>query len=339
MKKIIFAPLALVVFITSCTSNSESTEPAPAPAKTSTQLFTSSNTTGKVSFLDLETANPTVKSFAINSLDADGVYYDNLKDEVIVASRSNNKVEAYGNFTAAVKDGLSTLALTSSSTSDFTNSREIAVAGDKIIVAQDQNASNNLTNKFIVYTKFDSGLISFTASYTLNFKAWSMQMVGNTLFAIADATGDLVIFNNFLSNPSGPITPSKRVTIQGLVRTHGITISEADNRMILTDVGSATSDSDGGIIVINNYNSVLSATANAGTVMTTDQVRIYGPNSTLGNPVDVAYDNITKKIYIAERLNMGGRVLTFALPTTNADASPENARVEPGVTSVYLFKK
>ena len=129
------------------------------------------------------------------------------------------------------------------------------------------------------------------------------------------------------------------MTIEGLVRTHGITFSAADNRMILTDVGSAASDSDGGIIVINDFSSKIAATTNLGTIAMTNQVRIYGPNSTLGNPVDVAYDSVTDKIYIAERLNSGGKVLTFTLPMSTSDATPSNSRTEAGVSSVYLIRK
>ena len=70
-----------------------------------------------------------------------------------------------------------------------------------------------------------------------------------------------------------------------------------------------------------------------------NQIRIYGPNSNLGNPVDVAYDSVTDKIYIAERLNAGGKVLTFSLPTTTSDATPLNSRTEAGVSSVYLIRK
>jgi len=109
--------------------------------------------------------------------------------------------------------------------------------------------------------------------------------------------------------------------------------------MILTDVGSATSATDGGIIVINDFSSKIAATANLGTITLSNQVRIYGPNSTLGNPVDVAYDSVTDKIYIAERLNAGGTVLTFTLPTTTSDAAPLNTRAEAGASSVYLIRK
>jgi hypothetical protein len=133
--------------------------------------------------------------------------------------------------------------------------------------------------------------------------------------------------------------PSKRVTIEGLVRTHGITYSSVENTMVLTDVAAATSDSDGGIIIINNFSSVFSSTANNGTIAMSSQLRIYGPNSMLGNPVDVAYDNVTKMIYVAERVNGGGRVLTFSVPTTSGDFTPVMNRLEPGCAAVFLLRR
>jgi hypothetical protein len=109
--------------------------------------------------------------------------------------------------------------------------------------------------------------------------------------------------------------------------------------MVLTDVGAAASDSDGGVIVINNFSSVFSSTANNGTISTANQIRIYGPNSMLGNPVDVAYDNVTKMIYVAERANGGGRVLTFSVPSTSGDYAPVMNRLEPGCAAVFLLRR
>ena len=70
-----------------------------------------------------------------------------------------------------------------------------------------------------------------------------------------------------------------------------------------------------------------------------NQIRIYGPNSTLGNPVDVAYDYQTNKIYVAERANGGGKVLTFNFPTVSGDTTPEASRDEPGVAGIYLIRE
>ncbi|MBP6181673.1 hypothetical protein [Flavobacterium sp.] len=129
------------------------------------------------------------------------------------------------------------------------------------------------------------------------------------------------------------------VAITGLTRTHGITYSVSDGVMILTDVASTPSAIDGGLIIIKNFASVFTSTATAGTIALINQIRIYGNNSLLGNPVDVAYDSVTKNIYVAERLNAGGQVLTYSYPTTSGDVAPINVRAEAGVTSIFVLRK
>jgi hypothetical protein len=339
MKRIILSITALTFLATSCSSEDGTLTNTENSTPTELKLITTSNTTGKVSYLNLLESSSMVKSLSINGLDADGAYFNSEQDELILASRTNNTLQLYKGLNNSVTNNTDALLLQSSTgNTDFNNPREIAVSGDKVIVTQDQNAANGNTNKLIVYQKTNSGF-TLLNSYTVNFKTWGIHIEGTTLYAVADSSSDLVVFENFFSNANGSILPTKRVTIEGLVRTHGITFSAADNRMILTDVGSATSDSDGGIIVINDFSSRIAATANLGKIAMTNQVRIYGASSTLGNPVDVAYDSVTDYIYIAERLNAGGKVLTFALPTSTGDATPLNSRIEAGVSSVYLIRK
>lgn len=337
MKRIILSISALAFLLTSC-SNDEGTPMEPM-ATSELKLVTTSNTTGKVSYSNLLESPTVAKSLTVNGLDADGAYFNSETDEFMLASRTNNTLQLYKGLNSSVSNNTDALLLQASTgNTDFNNPREIAVSGDKVIVTQDQNAANGNTNKLIVYQKTSSGF-TLLNSYTVNFKTWGIHIEGTTLYAVADSSSDLVVFENFFSNANGSILPTKRVTIEGLVRTHGITFSAADNRMILTDVGSATSDSDGGIIVINDFSSKIAATPNMGTITIANQVRVYGPNSSLGNPVDVAYDNVTNNIFIAERLNAGGKVLTFALPMTTSDATPLNSRTEAGVSSVYLIRK
>ena len=341
MKRIILSISALAFLLTSCSDDEEILTLPVAPITTTPEfkLVTTSNTTGKVSYVNLLEASPTPRSLTINGLDADGAYFNSETDELILASRTNNTLQLYKGLNNSVTNNMDALLLQSSSgNTDFNNPREIAISGDKVIVTQDQNTANGNTNKLIVYQKTSSGF-TLLNSYTVNFKTWGIHVEGNTLYAVADLASDLLVFENFLSNANGNILPTKRVTIEGLVRTHGITLSTTDNRMVLTDVGAAASDSDGGIIIINNFSSTIAATSNMGTIAMANQIRIYGPNSNLGNPVDVAYDSVTDKIYIAERLNAGGKVLTFSLPTTTSDATPLNSRTEAGVSSVYLIRK
>lgn len=331
MRKTLLTASLLSVFLFSCSNDDNA-------SNKQLKLFTTSNTSGKVSVTDLAMATPMTYSFTVASTDADGAYYFSDSDEFILASRSNNKIELYDGVTSAIMNNATSLPLTFASTADFNNAREIAVYGDKVVVTQDQNAANSNTNKLLVYQKTDSGFMLLN-TFTVDFKVWGIHLDGNTLYAVADLTSDVVVFNNFFANANGAIMPTKRVSIEGLVRTHGITYAKKTDTMVLTDVGSATSDSDGGVIVIKNFSSVLANTSNMGTITTANQLRIYGSATMLGNPLDVAYDSSSKKIYVAERLFGGGKVLTFDLPTANVNAAPVASRDEAGVSSVFLLRE
>ncbi|MEL1240201.1 hypothetical protein [Flavobacterium flavipallidum] len=333
MKKLFISCIVIALTISSCSNDNVMMY---TPELT---MVTSSNTSGKVTYVDLLKSPTMVSSFMISSLDAEGISYDSNADNIIVASRTNNRLEAYSGVKNAVSTGATTLNLAfSGSNLDFTNARETAVSGDIVVVAQDQLASNGLVNKLLVYQKSEMGF-TLLKSFTTDFKLWGIHMEGNDLYAVADLTSDIVYFKNFMSNSSGTISATKRITIEGLVRTHGITYSAKDDLMVLTDVGSAASDSDGGLVYIKKFKSVFASTANMGTIAMSNQIRIYGTNSQLGNPVDVAYDHVTNTTYVAERLNGGGKVMSFSMPTMSSDATPMNVRAEAGVTSIFVVRK
>lgn len=333
MKNLFISCAIIALSLTSCSNDDNSMS---NPELT---MVTSSNTSGKVTYINLLEPSAMVSSFTISSLDAEGISYDPSADNIIVASRTNNRLESYSGVKTAASSAATSLILSlSGSNLDFTNARETAVSGDKVVVAQDQLASNGLINKLLVYQKTSTGF-TLLNSYTTNFKLWGIHMEGNDLYAVVDLTGDIVLFKDFMSNASGAITATKRVTIEGIVRTHGITYSAKDDLMILTDVGSAASDSDGGLVFIKNFMSLFASTANMGTIAMSNQIRIYGANSQLGNPVDVGYDYVTNTTYVAERLNGGGKVLSFAKATMSGDATPLTVRAEAGVTSIFVIRK
>ena len=333
MKNLFITSAFLVLLFASCDNNDANTSSSEAT------LVTSSNTTGKISYTDLLLPTSMVKSFTIASIDSEGISYNSENDAVIVASRTNNRLETYNGLKTGFKAGTYNFSATLSSvTGDFTNARETAVSGDMVVVTQDQIAANGNMNKLLVYKKSGSGF-TLLKTFNTDFKLWGIHMVDGDLFAVADLTGDIVMFKDFMSKASGMITATKRVTIAGLTRTHGITYSAADDVMILTDIADAASSTDGGLVLIKNFNSIFSSTAASGTIALSNQVRIYGPNSKLGNPVDVAYDSVTNYIYVAERLNAGGQVLTFSYPMASGDFAPINARAELGVTSIFVLRK
>lgn len=335
MKKNLFMALSFgVLGFVSCSDDDDSNN-GNGGNDDKLELFTLSNTSGSIGYTDLNATSPSARFFTIGSTDADGIYFDDDRNEVIVASRTNNRLEVYGNFRETLSGSATSLAMTASSTTgDFNNAREISVDGNRVVVVQDQNDANAMTNKLVVYQRTTSGF-TLEKSFTIPFKLWGIDIEDGNLYAVEDASSRIAVFNNIFSKPTGNLSPDKKVTVEGLIRTHGIHYES--NTMVLTDVGLATSDVDGGIVVIENFSSVFSSVANDGTISLANQKRIYGPNSTLGNPVDVAFDEDNKKIYIAERLNQNGRVLSFAYPTAaQSDATPLTARPEPGVTGIYL---
>ncbi|UFH45720.1 hypothetical protein LNP27_11380 [Flavobacterium galactosidilyticum] len=333
MKNLFISSAFLILLFASCDNSDSNSASAEAT------LVTSSNTTGKVSYVDLLSPNAIAKSFTIASIDAEGISYDSDTDAVIVASRTNNRLETYSGLKASFNAGTDNLSATLTSlTGDFTNARETAVSGDMIVVTQDQLAINGNMNKLLVYKKASNGF-TLVKTFNTDFKLWGIHMVGDDLYAVVDLTGDIVMFKDFMSKAPGMITATKLVTIAGLTRTHGITYSAADDVMILTDVADAASATDGGLVLIKNFSSVFASTAASGTIALSNQVRIYGPNSKLGNPVDVAYDSVTNYIYVAERLNAGGQVLTYSYPMASGDFAPINSRAELGVTSIFVLRK
>lgn len=335
-KNFFFAAIAAssMAFV-SCSDDDDSN--GNNPSDPDRELFASSNTSGMISYTDLTATSPMARMFGIGSLDVDGIYFDDDRNEIIVASRTNNRLEVYGNFREALTSTATTLEMTASSaTGDFTNAREIAVDDNRVIVVQDQNEGNGNQNKLIVYQRTSTG---FTREKTFNigFKLWGIDIEDGNLYAVEDLSNRVAVFNNIFSKAEGTLTPDKVVGIEGLVRTHGINFSDDDNTLILTDVGDANSSTDGGIVIIENFSSVWNAAANGGTIALTNQKRIYGPNSLLGNPVDVAFDDDRNIIYVAERANGGGRILSYAYPTAaQSDANPIMNRTEAGATAVYL---
>jgi hypothetical protein len=311
------------------------------------ELYTSSNTTGKISVTDLEDANNTVTSFTTTgtgtiTTDAEGIYFYPGANQIIQASRTNNRLEAFGNVQLAIQNGdASLLRAGNSAAGELNGPREIAVSGNNVFVVQSASPANGMANKILVYS-YDPSAATFTLTKTFDiaFNLWGIHYDGDDLFAVIDESNEIAEFTAILTRASGPLNPAKRVKIESLQRTHGITYSKEDDVLVLTDIGLAANDTDGGVVVIENFSTIFDGTSTNGEIPITKQKRIYGVNSTMGNPVDVAYDHETGKIYVAERLNAGGRVLTFNYPTAaSADVAPANARAEAGVSAVYLSRR
>jgi 6-phosphogluconolactonase (cycloisomerase 2 family) len=296
-------------------------------------VFVSSNTTPVVGIYDFSSSSVSSVQFGLSSTDSDGIIYSSDSDELYIASRSNNRVEVYTNLKET--EASLNLNLAFSSSQDFVNARKMASSGNKLVVSQDASDGNNQTNAFYVY-EVGGNAATLSNTYTTDIHLWDIQFSGNSLYAIQDNSDTLAVYNNFLSNSDGLVSPSIKVQIEGIVRTHALYYSASTDIMFLSDIGDAASDSDGAIHVINNFSSKFSAAGNNGTISLSDQIVIEGSSTELGNPVGLAYDNEAQKIYVAERAVDGGKLLEFDLPSTNGNASPTFSQNFAGSAAVYL---
>jgi len=289
---------------------------APIADDVDAKVFVSSNNSGIVGVYGFSSAGDmTLSTFPAQGDDTDGITYNEATDQVIQLNRSANTLNSYDGVTASLASG-NNPANGMASSSDFANGREIAVSGNTVVVAQDAAGSNGNQNAFAIYTVGANGF-TFDRSIATSINLWGLTFAGNDLIAVIDNSSDIAIFTDFLQN-SGSAEPSRVVTVNGLVRTHGITYDVANDVMVLTDVGDAGSAEDGQIIVISNW----STASFDGTISSSEQVTIGGSNTFLGNPVDVAYNHDGGIIYVAERANNGGRFLVFTVPASSSNPSP-----------------
>lgn len=300
-------------------------------------LFLSSNTSGTVGVINLEDGDtPPVETFTANGMDADGLYYDGGEGNLYQVDRTNSIVVEYND----VRDDLDDpngIDIEARSASDFSSGRGMAYRNDRLVVAQQGIEGNDNSNRLVVFnTDDDNDKIELVASYPTNIALWGIQFVGDALYAVVDKSDSVAIYNNFLSNSAGDsIVPDRYLKIDGITRTHGIQYNEADDIMILTDIGDAGSPDDGALVVIRDF-MPFAATGN-NTVSESGFTRIAGATTLLGNPVDVDYDEETDRIYVADRASNGGTLIVFE-GTASGDATPLRQIQFPGLSSLYLHR-
>lgn len=321
--------LLCVLFIFSCDSSQDSSSITTEFG----QVFVTSNTNSAVTIFDFsDDAATSFLKFNIASTNADGIVYDRSKDQLIIASKSNNSLEVYSDLTKT--EMFTNLNLKYSSTQDFSNPAKIAKSSNKILVVQNGDDSNNNQHKLFVYRVGNSSA-TLINNYNPQFDLWDVQFAGNNLYAVQDNSDSLAAFNNILDNADGFIPTDIKVQIEGITRTHAFHYVISKDVMLLTDIGDENNATDGAIHIIKDFSSKLSTAGNRGSIALTNQLVIKGDNTELGNPVGITYDAELNKIYVAEGLADGGKLLQFDFPTTNGNQAPIYSQKVAGAASVY----
>ena len=305
-------------------------------------IFTSNNTDGNVRYYSVNSSGDITggEEVMTTSTAADGIYYDSSADEIIQASRSDMGVDVIVDASTSISEG--TAMAETFGAGDMASPREAAVNGNFIVVADNADVDGDdqtLDGRLFIYSRSASG-VSLRNTITTDFKLWGIIFIGDDLYAVVDADDELAVFNDFLSNTTdATLSANKRVVIEGIVRTHGLTYDSGSNTMIMTDIGSAANtDDDGGFHIIENFSSQFDAAADGGMIAVGNQIRVAGSNTMLGNPVDVAYDGENDIVYIAEIGNGGGRLLSFNDAKTGGNLTPTSNVAISKVSCVYLNK-
>lgn len=331
--------LAMVATVLSCenepveaSSQSELKTQISLDAHVGNSVFVSSNNSGKLSSFNIGTGldNPSLRTFDVPYADADGIVYDGNRNALYHVNRSMSKLVAYSDISTYVDGDAITPSAMGPST--FTAGREASMYNNKVIVVDQINPGR------LVSYHVNTDNISQYREYTVDFQVWAVQAVGKDLYAIEDLDNKLAYFEDFHKLKSGDIDPTIEVSIEGLVRTHGLNYDEHADVMVLTDIGIAANDpnaaTDGALVIIENFRSKLMAAGDGGTISLADQIRIEGSNTELGNPVDVNISAEKGAIFVAERASQGGKFLIFSYPSMSGNIAPVSSTLVMGASAV-----
>lgn len=261
-------------------------------------------------------------------LDADGLAYDKNRNTLYQVDRSNSRLVALSNI-SGVLDGAS-LMPSAMGPNTFSSGREATLYNNKVVVADD------VTPGKLVSYHVNSDHISDFRSYQVGIEVWGIQVSGKDLYAVEDASGNLAFYSDFFRAPGGMLPATLKISIEGLVRTHGLQYDANADTMVLTDIGLATDAFDGGLVIIDNFSAKMYAAGNGGTISLADQIRISGPSTLLGNPVDVAVDIAQGAIFVAEKARDGGKFLVFEIPGSSGEYAPVFSQNVAGASAVAL---
>ncbi|GEA09315.1 hypothetical protein KUL42_40760 [Alteromonas sp. KUL42] len=200
---------------------------------------------------------------------------------------------------------------------------------------------NETTPAIRVFSPCSSGnvapLLSLEASNGA--RPWDVDYDPTTDTAYAALTnGSVAVFDEVLRKmESGEtvLTGEDRLIIPAMngmaftapTNIHGIDYDSQSDSLVISDVGSASDATDGKLYVIGS--------AKMADGITDVLVNIAGPNSMLGNPVDLMMTN--GNVYIAEKSN--GLIMRFdnILNSPSGDISPDFSMAYPAPESISIL--
>lgn len=277
---------------------------------------------GTIDLIDQNAAK--LKTF--NSGANEGVAFDSLGN-LIQASDSGNGAlstvcQVLSREDGTMFDSNRDRTITGSNTT-LANPKGIHVSTKRgLIFAADFNAM-----QITVFGATAAGDAAPLASTVTDAKPWDVTYDDtNDRLYVALTNGDVTVYDNyvdggFMAMPTRTITPSNAAGEKISVNIHGIVYDANTNKLVLSDVGSASDATDGALFVINN--------ASLADGNTTVARSIAGPASMLGNPVDISLTG--SDLRVAEKSNDAVLVFSNIFSGASGDISPDSvtATIKP----------
>lgn len=186
--------------------------------------------------------------------------------------------------------------------------------GKGLILIADFNAM-----QVSVFGSAAAGDVTPLAETPTTAKPWDLvyDEVNDRLF-VALTDGTVAVYDNYVASdyvamPARTITPSDSEQVKTSVNIHGITYDRLLDKLVLSDVGDASSASDGKIFVISNASTVDG--------MTLVDREIAYPMSMLGNPVDIVLSG--SDLRVAEKSNDAILVFSNIYSGPSGDIKPD----------------
>ncbi len=259
--------------------------------------------------------------------DANGIFFDPYSGTVFQVSRQEKNIRSF----TVNTDG--TLVNKSSFIDEgLLSAREIAYDRSRKTLY----VSSNIDSAIYVYGGIDTlgGTERATKKLKLNDgQPWGIHLDEDNLFVVLDQQKvEVQLFETASSLQVGIITPTKKITITGATRLHGITYSPERDILILTDIGDASSGADGAIFIIEKAEAKFTAEG----AQITPTRTIKGIATGLGNPVDIAFDKREGKelIYVAEKANK--KILVFKLADSGNVSPSISGTLKTSPEAIYL---
>lgn len=258
----------------------------------------------------------TLKTFTTNA--NEGVAFDSLGNLIQAGDAGNGSIVTVCNALNRAEGGMydsnQDRSITGTATT-LVNPKGIDVSHKRgLIFAADFNAM-----QITVFGSAAAGNVAPLASTVTDAKPWDVTYDDNNdRLYVALTDGNVAVYDDyvdggFVATPARVIIPSNTAGEKVSVNIHGIVYDANTNKLVVSDVGSASDATDGSLFVINN-----AAQADGNTTVARS---IAGPASMLGNPVDISLTG--SDLRVAEKSNDAILVFSNIFAGPSGDISPD----------------